>query len=65
MAAGDEAFGAEDVGGRIESAGESVDGDDVRGLVVPGTVFPPVGGGDFIPGILEFVLRVEEAHDLW
>lgn len=53
LGAGDEAFGAEDAGGGVDAAGEGVDGDDVGGFVVPGTVFAPVGGGDFRPGVVE------------
>ena len=34
-------------------AGEGVDGDDVGGFVVPGTVFLPVGCGDFVEGVVE------------
>lgn len=55
LGAGDEAFGAEDAGCGVDGAGEGVDGGDVGGLVVPGTVFAPVGGGDFGPGVVEGV----------
>ncbi|KAI7515007.1 hypothetical protein KC347_g256 [Hortaea werneckii] len=37
LLARDEALGSKDVRSRVEVAGEHVDGDDVRGLVVPGT----------------------------
>lgn len=53
LVAGYEALGAQDAGLGVDVAGEGVDGDDVRGLVVPGTVLAPVGGGDFFPRVVE------------
>lgn len=46
---------AYDAGVGINMARECVDGDDVAGLLVPGTVFLPVCGGDFGPGVVECV----------
>ena len=60
--AGYEAFCAEEVGVRVEGAGERVDGDDVRGFAIPGAVFAPVGGGDFGPGVGEVVGCGEDFH---
>lgn len=42
LLAGDEAFGAEDAGGRVDLARDGVYGDDMFGLVVPGAIFLPV-----------------------
>ncbi len=55
LGASDEALGAEDAGGSVDAAGEGVDGGDVAGVLVPGRVFLPVGGGDFGPGVVEGV----------
>ncbi len=55
LGAGDEALGAEDAGGGVDAAGEGVHGGDVAGVLVPGRVFLPVGGGDFGPGVVEGV----------
>lgn len=42
LLAGDEALGAEDPRGWVDAAADCVDGDYVRRLVVPRTVFAPV-----------------------
>lgn len=62
LAAGDEAFGAEDSCGAVERARERVDGDHVRGLVVPRAVFPPVARADFVPGVGVGVSCAEDFH---
>ena len=38
-----EAFGTKDTGFLVDVAGKSVDGYDMGGFLVPGTVFEPVG----------------------
>lgn len=62
LATGDEAFGAEDSCGAVERARERVDGDHVRGLVVPRAVFPPVARADFVPGVGVGVSCAEDFH---
>lgn len=62
LATGDEAFGAEDSCGAVERAREGVDGDHVRGLVVPRAVFPPVARADFVPGVGVGVSCAEDFH---
>ena len=51
-----------DAGGGIDGAGKGVDGYHVCGLVVPWTVFTPVGGGDFLPGVVEDAIGAEDFH---
>ena len=34
----------------------------MSGLVIPGTVFAPVGGGDFLPGVVENAVGTEDFH---
>lgn len=53
LAAGNEALGAEDAGGRVDGSREGVDGDDVLRLVVPGAILLPVGRGDLVPRVVE------------
>ena len=38
-----EAFGAKDTRSLVDVAGKGVDGNDMGGFLVPGTVFEPVG----------------------
>lgn len=45
-------------------AGESVNGDNVGGGFIPGAVFQPVGGRDFVPAVIESVVGGEDAHSL-
>lgn len=58
----DEAFCTQDAGRGVDVPGEGVDGDDVGRGFVPGTVFPPVGGGDFVPAVVEGVGGGEDTH---
>lgn len=62
LRAGEEALGAEDAGGGVDAPREGVHRDDVAGVLVPGTVFLPVGGGDFGPGVVEGVGGGEDTH---
>lgn len=57
-----EAFGTKNASALVDVAGEGVDGYDVGGFLVPGTVFEPVGCGDFIPAVVEGVVGGENAH---
>lgn len=53
-------------GGRVDVARNGVDSDDMRRLLVPGTVFPPVVDGHLVPGVVEIVARREDLHgDRW
>ncbi len=49
---GDDAY---NTGPRLDFSRERVDGYDVRAFFIPGTVLQPVGGGDFVPGVVEVV----------
>ena len=60
--AGDEAFGTQDAGAGFELAGKGVDGDNMGRFVVPRTVFTPIGGGDFRPGVVECAVCGEDFH---
>lgn len=62
MPASDEAFGTQDAGGTVERAREGVDGDDMRGFVVPRAVFDPVACAHFVPRVGELVGGAEESH---
>lgn len=53
---------AYDAGGGIDAAGEGIDSDDVRGFLVPGTVFTPVCRRDFVPRVVEVVLARVDLH---
>jgi hypothetical protein len=53
---------AYDAGAGIHVAGDCIDGDHVRGFVVPRTVLPPVGGRHFIPRVVEDAVGGEAAH---
>ena len=57
-----EAFSTEDTGALVDVARKCVDGYDVGRFLVPGTVFEPVGCGDFIPAVVEGVVGGENAH---
>ena len=59
---GDEALGAKDASVGFDTARKSVDSHDVRRFVVPGTVFAPIGGRDFLPGVIEGTIRCEYLH---
>ena len=52
-----------DAGGGIDGAGQGVDGYYMGGLVVPRTIFAPVGGGDFFPRVVEGAVGTEDFHD--
>lgn len=43
-------------------ARDRVDRDDMRGLVVPRAVFPPVCRRDLLPGIVESAVVGEDLH---
>jgi hypothetical protein len=58
----DEALGAEDAGGRIDIARNSVDCDNVLGLVIPRSVLLPVGRGDLVPRVVECDGVGEDLH---
>jgi len=53
LLAGDEALCTQDAGVRIYLAREGVDGDDMRGFIVPRALLAPVGRADFFPGVVE------------
>lgn len=59
-----EAFGTKDTRTLIDVAGEGVDSYDMRGFLVPGTIFKPVGCRNFIPAVVEGVVGGENAHGL-
>ena len=44
-----EAFGAKDAGIGINMSGDGVDGKDMRGFIIPGTIFPPIVCADLFP----------------
>lgn len=46
----------------LDPAGEDVDGHDVRRLVVPRAVLPPVRGGNLLPRVVEGALGREDLH---
>lgn len=58
----DESFGAEDVRGRIESARERVNANDMRGFVIPVAIFAPIAGADFFPRVVKLLSRGVELH---
>ncbi len=42
-----------DAGGWVDMSRERVDGEDVRRLFIPWTVFYPIRRGHFVPGVVE------------
>lgn len=51
-----------DTSGLVYRAREGVDGDNMRGFIVPRTILQPVGGGDFGPGVIEGTGGRENLH---
>ena len=62
LVAGYQALGAEDASIWVDVARYRVDGEDVLGFRVPGTVFAPVGCANFFPAVLEGAVCVEDFH---
>lgn len=62
LVAGDESFGAENSSRWIHRARQSVNRDDVGGLVVPWAVLSPVCCGDLLPGVVEVAGVGEDLH---
>lgn len=53
LLAGDQSLGAEDACRRIDISTDGVDCNDMCGLVIPGTVFLPVGSRYLLPRVVE------------
>ena len=62
LTAGDETLSTQDAGGRVDVAADGVDGDNMRRLLVPWAVLPPVAGGDLFPGVIEGFCVGKDLH---
>lgn len=47
---------------RVNKAGQSVNRNNVCRLVVPRAVFPPVRGGNLLPGVIKVADVLEDPH---
>lgn len=56
--------GAHDASFRINRTRKSVDGNDMIRSFVPGTIFPPVCGGNFFPRVIESAVEGIDPHSL-
>ena len=55
---------AHDASFRVNRARKSVDGNDMIRSFVPGTIFPPVCGGNFFPRVIESAAEGIDPHGL-
>lgn len=46
----------------VDIVGEHVNRDDMGGLLIPGTVFTPVGRGHLVPGVVKGACGLEDLH---
>lgn len=42
--------------------GEHIHRDDMGGLLIPGTIFTPVGSGNLVPGVVKGACGLEDLH---
>lgn len=62
LLAGNQSLGSQDAGSRVDRAREGVDGHDMLGFVVPGTVLLPVGCGYLVPRVVVGDGVAEDLH---